>query len=290
MKIVTENSKIYFNDITHFNLKETLTSGQTFRFTETEIDGFKGFLGYVENYFIKVYQKDNSLVIYSNNNDPLYWQSYFNLDVDFDEILESISRDNLVKEAMTHYDFGIRLIKQNLFETIITFLCSQNNSIPNITRIINNLCMTYGEKITYEDMEYYAFPTVESLSNADLDTLKQCKTGYRNEYILNSSKAILNKEIDLDNIINLNTDDAKVELMKLHGIGPKVADCILLFSLRKYDAFPTDVWVKKIMQQKYNVESKNEKNKREKGREIFGPYAGYAQQYLFHYYRTTGEL
>ncbi len=291
MDILLEDHTILFQNIKNFNLTHTLLSGQAFRFTEEKgTDEETVFTGFVQDHYVKVIQKGNTLTLHSDYPDPAFWTVYFNLDVAYEGILEEITQDSFVKEAVDYAGKGIRILKQDPFETVMTFLCAQNTNIPNIIRMIQNLCCTYGEKKTYQNVTYSAFPSAEALAHADLLTLRDCKLGYRAPYVLRSAQMIHKGEIDLSHIESLPFFKAKEEIQKLPGIGPKVADCILLFSMKKYEALPTDTWIKKVLSENYSISAKNEKALCLQGQKLFGSYAGYAQQYLFHYARTTGKI
>ena len=168
---------------------------------------------------------------------------------------------------------------QRVFETVISFIISANNNIPRIKKIIESLCENFGEKIKGG---YYKFPAPEVLSKLTVEDLSIIKSGFRAKYIIDASKKISSGEIDLDKIYSMNSTDGREYLKQIKGIGDKVADCILLFAYQKFDVFPKDVWIKKILHNLYNVEAKDFdlfiKNK-------FGDFGGFAQQYLFYYGR-----
>ena len=185
---------------------------------------------------------------------------------------------------------GIRILKQDLWECLISFIISANNNIPRIKKIIERLSSKYGKKLEFEGKEYYTFPTVEELSNASIQDLRDLGLGFRDKRIYNTTQMILNKEIDLEKIKKMdNTTLMKEELLKLDGVGPKVADCILLFALKRLDAFPIDVWVRRVMNDLYiHNEDENKVNKKELQKlaeDKFQGLAGIAQQYLFYWKR-----
>ena len=186
---------------------------------------------------------------------------------------------------------GIRILNQDLWECIISFIISANNNIPRIKKIIERLSQNYGEKIEWNGKDYYTFPTPEKLAKASVQDLREMGLGFRDIRVFNTTQMILNKTVDLGKIKNMdNSDKMRDELLKLDGVGPKVADCILLFSLKRYDVFPIDVWVRRVMNELYihneNEEKVNKKEIQILAKEKFGEIEGLAQQYLFYWKRS----
>ncbi len=217
---------------------------------------------------------------------------YFDLDRDYSKIKESLaSIDNNLKNSI-EYGEGIRILNQDLFETIISFIISANNNIPRIKGIIERICKNYGNEIEYKGKKYYTFPTPAELSKASVDDLRKLGLGFRDVRVYNTTKKIVNGEFDLNKLYELNTEEAANELLKLDGIGPKVCDCILLFSdLKRFDVFPIDVWVRRVMNDLYihNEDEKkvNKKEIKKLADEKFGALEGIAQQYLFYWKREA---
>lgn len=282
--IVQEKDKIILKDIRNFEPKHIFECGQAFRWY---IEEDKSYTTIAYGKVINV-KKENNDVILSNTNIEDFnniWYHYFDLGRDYDEIKKELSKDNILAEAI-EFGEGIRILNQEPFEMVISFITSANNQIPRIKRSIELMSKHYGEKITNE---YYSFPTAESLSNANPEDLKEiCKVGFRGERIVDTAKIIANGGIDLNSIFNLTRDEGKELLMTLPGVGPKVSDCILLFAFNKDDAFPVDVWVKRVMEHFYLKEETNVKHIGVHGARIFGSLAGFAQQYLFYYARELG--
>ena len=186
---------------------------------------------------------------------------------------------------------GIRILNQDLWECIISFIISANNNIPRIKKIIERLSKNYGEKIEWNGKDYYAFPSPENLAKASVQDLREMGLGFRDVRVFNTTNMILNKIVDLEKIKNMdNSNKMRDELLKLDGVGPKVADCILLFSLKRYDVFPIDVWVRRVMNELYihneNEEKVNKKEIQILAKEKFGEIEGLAQQYLFYWKRS----
>lgn len=273
-----------------FSLEDTLTSGQTFRWVRFR-DGFMGIVGEKVCY---VTQNDNVVVFQgctlNEYND--IWMRYFSFDEDYKAIREHLSYDENVVRAMTKYS-GIRIMRQPLWETVISFIISANNNIPRIMGIIDRLCKRFGNKINTEYGEFYSFPTPKSLAEADVADIRACGAGYRDEYIKRTAMAFASGEFCGDDLCDLSRLEARKALMQLYGVGAKVADCILLFSVGKEDAFPIDTWVRKVMCSLYlgedDAKAVSVKKIEELAQKQFPKYAGYAQQVLFHYVRNTAQ-
>lgn len=266
-----------------FNIKDTFECGQCFRWEKT--DRQDGYLGIAHGKKLIVQQNEDYITLHCNEKDFLHiWQYYFDLDTDYDEIKERLRKDDIMNKAICSAP-GIRILNQELFETAVSFITSSNSNIKRITRNIKDLCTLLGQPI---GDGYYAFPTVEALSNADICTINQCRAGFRCDYIHSSANMIKNMSDSFDKIryINMGYEETKKELMRLKGVGNKVADCIILFAGISSSAFPTDVWVKRIMQNLYIKKEVTLDYVSKYGRDKFGDLAGYAQQYLFHYARN----
>ena len=233
-----------------FNLKYTLECGQCFRWKKIDEDYY---VGVIKDRAIKVKQVDNTLYIISNNMDNLeeIVKNYFNLDLDYSSIEKRIAFvDDNIKKAVTNTT-GLRFLKQDFFETLISYIISANNNIPRISKSVNEISKRYGKKIELDGEEYYLFPTPEELKDVSVDDYRNCGVGFRDKYIYNTVAKINNKEIDLEEMYKMDTDSLKKELLSLMGVGPKVADCILLFSCSRVEVFPIDTWVEKIMTKLY---------------------------------------
>ncbi len=285
--IIEEKGKIILKDIKNFEPKHIFECGQAFRW---EVEEDKSYTTVAYGKVLNV-KKENNDIILSNTNIEDFnniWYNYFDLDRDYDEIKKELSKDPILDEAIK-FGEGIRILNQEPFEMVISFITSANNQIPRIKRSIELMSKHYGEKIVPGEQEYYSFPTAENLSNAKPEDLKEiCKVGFRGERIVQTARIIANGELDLNSIYNLTRDEGKELLMTLPGVGPKVSDCILLFAFNKDDAFPVDVWVKRVMEHFYLKEDTNVKLIGTHGARIFGNLAGFAQQYLFYYARELG--
>lgn len=277
-----------------FNLIHIFECGQCFRWNKEE-DG--SYIGVIDSCVIKV-KKENEQIIFTGKsikgNFEEIIRKYFDLDTDYSEYKNKLSKiDDYLKESI-NFGEGIRILKQDLWECIISFIISANNNIPRIKKIIEKLSLNYGEKIEFEGKEYYTFPSAESLSKASVEDLRGMGLGFRDKRIYNTTKMILEKQVDLEKIKNMDTtNEMRDELLKLDGVGPKVADCILLFALKRVDVFPIDVWVRRVMNDLYihneDEEKVNKKELQKLAEEKFLGISGIAQQYLFYWKRENGK-
>ena len=218
-----------------------------------------------------------------------YETDFFRLDDNFEKISNDLKNDNYVRNALKMFP-GLRLIRQNPFQCYISFIVSSNSNIPNIKSRLENLCKTFGRKKIVDEKEFFLFPEPSDLANASVLDIKKCGLGYRAKAVKTASLSVLDKKIDFDFLKKIDYHTAKEELIKVFGIGNKVADCILLFSLEKLEAFPLDRWMLRILQKYYSNEfqistitltEKTYERLHENAVEYFGSYAGYAQQFLF---------
>lgn len=265
-----------------FNLKYTLECGQCFRWKKTDEDYY---VGVIKDRVIKIKQVKDTLYIISSNMDNLedIVRYYFNLDLDYTSIEKRISIvDDNVKKAVKNTS-GLRFLKQDFFETLISYIISANNNIPRISKSVNEISRRYGKEVELEGEKYYLFPTPEELKNVTIEEYRECGVGFRDKYIYNTVAKINNKEIDLDELFKMDTPNLKKELLSLMGVGPKVADCILLFSCSRVEVFPIDTWVEKIMTQLYFENNKVTKNQiQDYAKNNFKNDAGIIQQHLFY--------
>lgn len=292
---------IEVNNLHDFELEHIFECGQCFRWHREEDGSYTGVNKYgVFN--IKKVSSDTILIdgtlvkddelnsekMSDEDRIRLAFDDYFDLKCDYSKIKTIISKDDINMQNAIKYGYGIRILNQDPWEMVISYIISAANNIPRISKTIENLSLTYGKEIRYGDKVYHMFPTPLELSKASISDLRNLNLGFRDKYVYNATQKIANKEINLDEIINLNYLEAKKVLMQLDGIGDKVASCILLFSMRKTESFPVDTWIKKVMAQLYN-ESKDIKKIAKFAEEKFGKYGGIAQQYLFYYMRNGIE-
>lgn len=268
-------------DVNCFNLKYTLECGQCFRWNKVYENEY---VGVIKDRVIRIRQQENRLSIWSNKKENLEEtvKDYFDLKKDYFAIEEKIATIDSNIEKSLEFSSGIRILNQPLFETIISYVISANNNIKRISRSVNAISKRFGKEQEFEGNMYYLFPTLEEMKNVTIDDLLADGTGFRARYIKHDVEYFLNNPEFLENLNKMNTDDAFKHLSSLMGVGPKVADCILLFSLKKGEVFPIDVWVKRIMEKLYFKENKSLKEIKKYANENFKEYAGIIQQHLFH--------
>lgn len=285
MKLYEKDNLVILENVENFDAKAIFTCGQAFRWYEESDGSFTTVhLGRVLN----VLNDDNKVIFKGTNLEEFneIWIDYFDLNTNYKEIRKTLSNNEILANAMD-YGKGIRILNQNHFEMLISFIISANNMIPRIKKSIEVISMRYGKYICEdENRKYYSFPTVEELSKATVEDLREfAKVGFRDKRIFDTVNMILNEKIDLDNFENLETDILREELLKFAGVGNKVADCIMLFSYKRGEVFPVDVWIKRVMEELFIKEETPVKKISKEADRIFGKYAGYAQQYLFYYGR-----
>lgn len=274
-KITENKGYIELTNLDHFLISQVFDCGQCFRFDENN----GGIEGVALGKFVRLEQpKDDTVKIYGITKADFenVWCRYLGLDEDYglieNDILTRRQGDAVLPEAVKHGQ-GIRILRQDKWEALCSFIISQNNNIPRIKKIIENMSKAFGEKI---DDTHYAFPTAEALVNAGVDKIFELKTGFRAKYIYDAAEKVASGEIDLALVDSMTTEEAIEYLTQIKGVGLKVASCALLFGFNKTDAFPVDVWVKKVLAKYYPD-----------GLDIssLGSYAGLVQQYLFYYER-----
>ena len=286
-----EKQKYEIKDMESFELKHIFDCGQCFRWNEEE-DG--SYTGVIKQGILNV-KKENGLITFEGMLDGNIKEiviDYFDLNNNYEEIKNKLSKidDNMKKSI--EYGCGIRILHQDLFECIISFIISANNNIPRIKGIIERLSKKCSRRVIYNEKEYYLFPSVSELSKLSVEDLRSLGLGFRDIRVFNTCKKIKEKVVDLDKLKEMkNSDEIREELLKLDGVGPKVADCIMLFSLKRYDVFPIDVWVRRVMNDLYiHNENEGKVNKKEIlkiANELYGNICGLAQQYLFYYRREN---
>ena len=273
-----------------FNLEHIFECGQCFRWEK--IDDYS-YIGIIDDTVLKV-KIDNDKLVISGVTDKKdiqnYLIEYFDLNRDYSKIKSKLSSiDKYMKESID-YGYGIRILNQNIWECIISYIISANNNIPRIKKIINNLSTRFGKKVTFEGNNYYLFPTIDQLATASVEDFRAAGAGFRDIRLYTTTQAIYNKDFDLSKLIQINdTNEIEKILLELDGVGPKVANCIMLFSLKRFDVFPVDVWVRRVMNELYiHAKDENKINSKEivkLAHDKFGDLSGIAQQYLFYWRR-----
>lgn len=273
-------------NVSNFNLKDTITCGQIFRY---EINDDNSYTVVIKDRVIKLWYKDNILYADSNNPDKLkdVVENYLDLKRDYGKINNELIDKNPNLEKIIKYSNGLKMIQQDPFETLISYIISANNRVPMISKVVNNIAYTYGKKVIFDNKDYYLFPSVLDMKNCTKEVLRSLKTGFRDEYIYDVVNRILSGEFNLDNIRNMDSISALEYLKTNKGIGDKVASCILLFAYSRFDVYPIDTWVKKYMKENFNIEGLNKIKKYSK--EYYGEYSGLVIQYMFNYSRNLKE-
>ncbi len=273
MITVTQNgNNVEVVGINNFNLADTLDCGQAFRWSQCD-DGC--WQGVAYGRYLKISIENKKLILHDTNFDEFeaVWRKYFDLDRDYDYIKSILSADETLKKA-AEFAGGIKVLRQDAWECLCSFIISQNNNIPRIKGIINRLCESFGEPICNG---MYAFPSAERIAKLTLEDLAPLRSGFRAKYILDAAKRVASGEIDFEKISAMKSDAARSELTKIYGVGDKVADCVLLFGMAHINVLPKDVWIKRVLSELYDGALPD----------FVSPYAGIAQQYLFHYARMT---
>ena len=274
-----------------FDIKHIFECGQCFRWNKQE-DG--SYTGVFNNNVLNVKKENNDIIfkgICNNIEETVY--NYFDLQTDYEDIKHTLSKvDNDLKKSI-EYGSGIRILNQDLWETIISFVISANNNIPRIKKIIEKISLNYGNEIIWNNQKFYTFPTPEELSKASLEDLRNMGLGFRDKYIYEITKKVVSKEFCIENLRKIDdVEKLRQELMHLPGVGEKVADCVMLFSdLKRVEVFPIDVWVRRVMNDLYikNEDEKkvDKKQIRDLAQQKYKNLAGIAQQYLFYWKREA---
>ncbi|MBS5927047.1 MAG: DNA-3-methyladenine glycosylase 2 family protein [Clostridium sp.] len=285
--IVIENGKVILEGVRNFNIKQILECGQCFRWEKV---GELNYIGVAHGRVIEVIQENDKVTILNTNEEDFnnIWLDYFDLKRDYSEIKRGLEHDDILGKSV-EYGYGIRLLNQEHFELLISFIISARNSIPSIMKTIKKISQKWGTPIEYKGNTYYTFPTPEQLKDATEEEIKETGASFRSKYIVDTIAKVNESsyDFDLDRISKLNADECHTALQNFKGVGSKVADCIMLFSMRKYSAFPVDVWVKRAMIFFYGAEDASLNKIRIFARDKFGELAGFAQQYLFYYAREN---
>jgi len=269
-----------------FNLKYTLECGQCFRWKK-DLYEKDTYIGVISDRVLKVRQVCDTLYVKSSSYDNLEQvvKKYFDLEKDYYSIEKRISNiDKNVNKAVKNTS-GIRHLNQDFFETLISYIISANNNIPRISKSVNEISKRYGKKVIFEGNEYYLFPTPQELKEVTKDEYRACGVGFRDSYIFSTVKEVLDGKIEFSKINDMSTEQLRKLLLTFKGVGPKVADCILLFACNRQEVFPIDVWVERVMSVLYFKEAKGAMSKKEilkYADEKFGQDAGIIQQHLFY--------
>lgn len=280
-----ENGRVIVENVRDFDPAHVFECGQCFRWVGQD-DG--SYTGVAKGRVINVRYNGGTLEILNSTKEEFksIWFEYFDLGRDYAEIKLRLARDEIMERAI-NFGHGIRILKQDLWETLISFIISANNRIPMIMKVIDAIAKLYGDKMEFGGKAYHTFPGIDRLAASNVEELKVCKGGFRCRYIIETARKIESGLADLKELEQKSTDDARAKLKKFPGVGNKVADCTLLYSGTKYDVFPTDLWVKRVMEKLYFKREASFKEIQDFARSYFGELAGFAQQYLFYYAREN---
>ena len=271
--IIYSSENIVIKNIKNFSLEQTLDCGQAFRWRKNNGGTW---CGIADGKYIELYEEKGNIIVKKSNKKDFesFWIEYFDLKRDYSAIIESFSEDETLKRASV-FSSGIRILRQQPWESLCSFIISQNNNIPRIKGIVERLCENFGEKIG----NMYTFPSAEVLAKLYPEDLSVIKSGFRAKYIIDAAKRVSSGEIDLNSLRSLSYDCARNQLLKIKGVGPKVADCALLYGCGHIEAFPKDVWIKRALDEFFDGEIP----------ECALNNAGIAQQYIFYYIRKTAK-
>lgn len=299
IKTEENDNSVVIKGVKNFNIKQVLECGQCFRWERITDNNY---IVVAKRRVIEVIQNDDEVIIENTNMEDLnnIWIDYFDLNRDYSSIKEELSKDELLKKSV-EFGYGIRILNQDPFEMLISFIISARNSIPSIKKTVNKISEKWGDEIEYKGKTYYAFPTPKQLKDATLEEIQDTGASFRSKYIISTIKNVNDAieaksngkltddliKYDLEHIKSLSSNECHIALQNFMGVGAKVADCIMLFSMGKHSAFPVDVWVKRAMIHFYLAPDVSLAKIRVFGREKFGELSGMAQQYLFYYAREN---
>ncbi len=277
MIVVYTPKNIVISDIYGFDIQKTFECGQCFRFDKMP-DG--SYSGVAFDKLLSVCQNGNEISISGISKEEFenLFYDFFDLGRDYRQIDDVFLKDSVLCNIVP-FSTGIRILKQEPFETLISFIISASNNIPRIKKIIASLCENFGPRYTFEDKVYYGFPSAKKLADLELSDLAVIRAGYRDKYILDCAKKVASGELELDKVAKSDYETAAKMLMSVKGIGRKVADCALLYGFGFIESFPKDVWIKRILGILYSAQT-------DEGIDFYG-YGGIAQQYLFYYARLN---
>ncbi len=286
MDIKFDGNNLIVTGLKDFNLEHIFDCGQCFRFDRVDENTY---FGIAKGRALKISQNADTVIMYETTEEDFrkIWFDYFDLGRDYGEIKKILSRDEVMRQAVS-YGEGIRILNQDLWETVISFIISASNNIPRIKGIIGRFCENFGEKIEYMGDTYYSFPGIDKTASLTKEDLSVIRSGFRDKYIMDAAAKFKSGALSDEYIKSLASPDAKKALMSINGVGGKVSGCIMLFGLGRADSFPVDVWIKRIMEYCYfGGEQKSIETISSFAEKRFGALGGFAQQYLFFYAREN---
>lgn len=277
MQAIESKNIICLGPIEQLHPVKTFECGQCFRWN---MDESGVYTGVAFGKAVRVFVEDDKVYITSTEEDfQNIWRGYFDLDLDYEAVTAGFEAGEYFSRCVD-YGRGIRILRQDRWEALCSFIISQCNNIPRIKKIVETLCQCFGDEIELEGEKFYSFPTAERLASLEPDDLAPLRCGYRAPYIIGAARAVASGMLDLEALAQADIDTAVKGLLSLNGVGAKVANCAVLFGLGHMEAFPIDVWMKRALKEHFpeNFDPKS-----------FGPYAGLAQQYIFYYARNGGD-
>lgn len=286
MKIYSENNNIVLTEVSDFNPVHIFECGQAFRWNKND-DG--SYTGVAFGKALRILAEQERITLYNTTRNDFdnIWYHYFDFDRDYSAVKNMLCENDEVMKTAVPYGEGIRILKQELFETVISFIISASNNIPRIKKIIDALCVNFGQKIEYEGKQFYTFPDYRVLAECTVEDLDVIRAGFRDKYIIDAAQKFSDGKISYEVLCNYDTQDMRNVLKSINGVGDKVANCILLFGLGRTDSFPVDVWVKRIMETLYLKKDAKNNEIESFAFDKFGNICGLAQQYLFFYAREN---
>jgi N-glycosylase/DNA lyase len=286
MNIQSKDNSIILKDVSDFSISQTLECGQCFHFYCIGVDEY---IVIAHNRMLHIKQIGNEVTFFNTTRKEYdeIWENYFDLSNDYSKIKEYLMKQDEQLIPAIKDKSGVRILNQEFSETLMSFIISQTKQIPQIKQVVNTISNRFGSIVgTYEDTTYYAFPTIEELKKITVEDFLECKAGFRAPYLVAAAQ-FLSNDMNALYFSDYSYEEAKKILMGIKGVGEKVANCVLLFSLGYRNAFPVDVWIKRTMEELYFHKDTPKDVIQKFGEEKFGKYGGYAQQYLFYFGKTT---
>jgi len=286
MNLLEKGNHVIIKNLTDFNLAQTLECGQCFRFSKLQDNRY---IITAKEKLLEIAQTEDELIFYNTSLHDFnhIWKDYFDLDTDYKEIKDTLIVNDSIMEDVIKKGAGIRILGQDFVEALISFIISQNKQIPQIKQVIEHLCTKHGSLLQlYNGICYYSFPTIDKLKTLTEEDFKECKAGFRAKYLVDACANLSRGSIKEEDLLTLTSSEILNKLCTIKGVGVKVSNCVLLYGLKRKEAFPIDVWIKRIMENLYFKEETKLEILQNYAKEKFGDYGGYAQQYLFYYSRT----
>lgn len=284
MRVYEKDNNLILENVSDFDICQTFECGQCFRWEKCG----DGYTGVAFSRVLHITQNGGTVILHNTSARDWkeVWHDYFDFSRDYSRIKKELSKDDVMKRAID-FGGGIHILGQEPFECLVSFIISASNNIPRIKKIIDTLCREFGKPIEYSGKTYYAFPEPEVIASLTTEDIGVIKAGFRDKYIINAAKCIASGITDLETLKNASYEYAKTELLKLSGVGKKVCECVLLFSLGKTSGFPVDVWIKRIMEYCYFDKEQTNDAIARYASEKFSNLGGFAQQYLFYWAREN---